>query len=71
MEFRTLDGMIGYADGYNLCFKQFCEYLMRHDKDEAVRKMKLLVTAVNSVVSDEQQTDVYDYKGNGKRERSE
>ena len=57
MEFRSLDGMIGYADGYNLCFKQFCEYLIYHDKDEAIRKMNLLVMAVNSVVSDEKQTD--------------
>lgn len=66
MEFRSLDGMKGYADGYNLCFKQFCEYLMRHDKDEAIRKMKILVTAVNSAVSDEQQTDCAWGKCDGK-----
>ena len=57
MEFRTLDGMIGYADGYNLCFKQFCDYLKNHDRDETIRKMNLIVTAVNTVVSDEKQTD--------------
>ena len=57
MEFRTLDGMIGYADGYNFCYKQFCDYLKNYDKDEAIRKMNLLVRAVNSVVSDEKQTD--------------
>ena len=50
MEPRTLDGMRGYVDGYNLCFKQFCEYLKNHDKDEAIRKMELLVAAVNSTV---------------------
>lgn len=57
MEFRTLDGMIGYADGYNLCFKQFCDYLKNHDIDEAIRKMNIIVTAVNTVMSDEKQTD--------------
>lgn len=57
MEFRTLDGMIGYADGYNLCYKQFCEYLASHEKTEAIRKMTMLVDAVNAVVSDEKQTD--------------
>lgn len=57
MEFRTLDGMIGYADGYNLCYKQFCEYLTNHEKTEAIRKMTMLVNAVNAVVSDEMQTD--------------
>lgn len=57
MEFRTLDGMIGYADGYNVCYKQFCEYLANHEKTEAIRKMTFLVNAVNAVVSDEVQTD--------------
>ena len=57
MEFRTLDGMIGYADGYNLCYKQFCEYLASHEKTEAIRKMTMLVNAVNAVVSNEIQTD--------------
>lgn len=57
MEFRTLDGMIGYADGYNLCYKQFCEYLASHEKTEAIRKMTMLVDAVNAVVSDEMQMD--------------
>ena len=57
MEFRTLDGMIGYADGYNSCYKRFCEYLANHEKTEAIRKMTFLVDAVNAVVSDEKQTD--------------
>ena len=57
MEFRTLDGMIGYADGYNFCYKQFCEYLANHEKAEAIRKMTILVDAVNAVVSGEEQTD--------------
>ena len=57
MEFRTLDGMIGYADGYNSCYKQVCEYLANHEKTEAIRKMTFLVDAVNVVVSDEKQTD--------------
>ena len=57
MEFRTLDGMIGYADGYNSCYKQFCEYLASHVKTDTVRKMSILVDAVNAVVSDEKQTD--------------
>ena len=58
MEFRTLDGMIGYADGYNSCYKQFCEYLASHEKTEAIRKMTMLVNAVNAVVSNEMQTDI-------------
>ncbi len=57
MEFRTFDGMIGYADGYNFCYEQFCEYLASHEKTEAIRKMTFLVDAVNAVVSDEKQTD--------------
>ena len=57
MEFRKLDGMIGYADGYNFCYKQFCECLANNEKTEAIRKMTILVDAVNAVVSDEKQTD--------------
>ncbi len=54
MKERTLDGMLGFADGYNLCFKQFCEYLKDHDKDEAIQKMTIIKSAVDNTISAEQ-----------------
>jgi len=54
MKERTLDGMLGFADGYNLCFKQFCEYLKKYDSDEAVQKMAIIQSAVDNVVLIEQ-----------------
>ena len=54
MKERTLDGMLGFADGYNLCFKQFCEYLKKYDSDEAIQKMTIIKSAVDNVVLTEQ-----------------
>ena len=54
MKERTLDGMLGFADGYNLCFKQFCEYLEKYDSDEAIQKMAIIQSAVDNVVLTEQ-----------------
>ena len=54
MKERTLDGMLGFADGYNLCFKQFCEYLKKYDSDEAAQKMAIIKSAVDNVVLTEQ-----------------
>jgi len=50
MKERTLDGMLGFADGYNLCFKQFCEYLNKYDSDEAIQKMTIIKSAVDDAV---------------------
>lgn len=49
MNERTFDGMVGFVDGYNLCFKQFCEYLNKYDSDEAIQKMAIIKSAVNNV----------------------
>ena len=54
MNLRTLDGMIGFGDGYNLCFKQFCEYLNKYDSDEAIQKMTIIKSAVDNTISAEQ-----------------
>lgn len=54
MKERTLDGMLGFADGYNLCFKQFCEYLKKYDSDEAVQKMTIIKSSVDNVILTEQ-----------------
>lgn len=54
MKERTLDGMLGFADGYNLCFKQFCEYLNKYDSNEAVQKMTIIKSFVDNVVLTEQ-----------------
>lgn len=54
MKERTLDGMLGFADGYNLCFKQFCEYMNKYDSDEAIQKMTIIKSAVDNVVLTEQ-----------------
>ena len=54
MKERTLDGMLGFADGYNLCFKQFCEYLNKYDSDEAIQKMAIIKSAVDNTVLTEQ-----------------
>jgi len=54
MKERTLDGMLGFADGYDLCFKQFCEYLNKYDSNEAVQKMTIIKSAVDNAVFTEQ-----------------
>ena len=54
MKERTLEGMLGFADGYNLCFKQFCEYLNKYDSAEAVQKMTIIKSFVDNVVLTEQ-----------------
>lgn len=51
MEARTESEIKAYVEGWNACYKQFCE-CMKHRKSviDAVRKMELFTTAVNGVV---------------------
>lgn len=52
MRQRTNDEIKAYADGYNDCFKQFCDCLRgRKSVMDSVRKMRLYKEAVNAVVS--------------------
>lgn len=54
---RTEAEIKAYIDGYNACFKQFKECLKgRKSVMDAIRKMDLFVTAVNSCVESEPQT---------------
>lgn len=60
MKRRTEGEIKAYVDGYNACYNQFCECLKgRKSVWQAVKKMELFVTAVNSTVevADTPQTD--------------
>lgn len=46
MEKRTPSEIKAYGDGYAEAYKEFCHLLERHDKDKAIRKMKIFVDAV-------------------------
>lgn len=51
MRARTEAEIKAYADGYNACYKQFCECLKENiPKWKVVKKMGLFVTAVTSCV---------------------
>lgn len=54
---RTEAEIKAYADGYNDCYKQFCECLKVRPLWEAVKKMDLFVTAVNRCVESEPQPE--------------
>lgn len=54
---RTGAEIKAYADGYNACYEQFCEYLKVRPLWEVLEKMDLLVTAVNSCVESEPQPE--------------
>lgn len=61
MKRRTEGEIKAYVDGYNACYNQFCECLKgRKSVWQAVKKMELFVTAVNSTVevADTPQTEV-------------
>ena len=48
---RTADEISAYVDGYNACYKQFCEFLKgRPSGEDAVRKMGTYVDIVNNIV---------------------
>lgn len=57
MKARTEAEIKAYVDGYNACYKQFCECLKVRPLWKAVKKMGLFVTAVNGCVEDEPQTE--------------
>lgn len=51
MRARTEAEIKAYADGYNACYKQFCECLKENiPKWKVAKKMGLFVTAVTSCV---------------------
>ena len=58
MRRRTPSEIKAYGDGYIEAYKEFCHLLYRHDKDKAVRKMKIFVDAVALTV--ETATDTAD-----------
>ena len=63
MKRRTEGEIKAYVDGYNACYNQFCECLKgRKSVWQAVKKMELFVTAVNSTVevADAPQTEQTD-----------
>ena len=64
MKARTEAEIKAYVDGYNACYKQFCECLKVRPLWKAVEKMGLFVTAVNGCVEHEPQTQTVDL-GNG------
>ena len=46
MRKRTPSEIKAYGDGYAEAYKEFCHLLDRHDKDKAIRKMKIFADAV-------------------------
>lgn len=51
MRARTEAEIKAYVDGYNACYKQFCECLKENTpKWKAVKKMELFVTVVSNCV---------------------
>lgn len=46
---RTDNEIKAYKDGFNICFNFFVEYLKHNDKEKAIEKMTMLLTATNSV----------------------
>ena len=58
MKMRTPEEMKAYVDGYNACNKQFKEYLNgRNTIKDAIKKMDLIVAAVNAVIDKEVEHD--------------
>ena len=56
MRARTVEEIKAFADGYNMCFKQFIEQLKgRKSVNEAIKKMEIMKEAVNSVVEREEE----------------
>lgn len=55
MNRRTDEEIKAYIDGYNACFKQFCEVLPHSRKyiADAIDEMRLYVVAVNNVIDKE------------------
>lgn len=58
MRKRTPSEIKAYGDGYATAYKEFCHLLDRHEKDKAIRKMKIFVDAVALTV--ETATDTAD-----------
>ena len=58
MRQRTPSEIKAYGDGYAEAYKEFCHLLERHDKDNAIRKMKIFADAVALTV--ETATDTAD-----------
>ena len=58
MRKRTPSEIKAYGDGYTEAYKEFCHLLDRHDKDKAIRKMKIFADAVALTV--ETATDTAD-----------
>ena len=64
MRKRTPSEIKAYGDGYAEAYKEFCHLLDKHDKDKAIRKMKIFADAVALTVetvtdtADTPQTDL-------------
>ena len=58
MRQRTPSEIKAYGDGYAEAYKELCHLLERHDKDKAIRKMKIFADAVALTV--ETATDTAD-----------
>jgi len=58
MRQRTPSEIKAYGDGYDEAYRQFCHLLDRHEKETAVRKMKIFADAVALTV--ETATDTAD-----------
>ena len=50
MRARTEAEIKAYVDGYNACYKQFCECLKNHTTEQAIKKMELFVMVVGNCV---------------------
>ena len=57
MRARTPSEIRAYVDGYNACYKQFCECLKKRPLWKAIENMKPFLTVVNNCVEVAEQTE--------------
>ena len=60
MRQRTPSEIKAYGDGYAEAYKEFCHLLERHDKDKAIRKMKIFADVVAltvEIATDEERSE--------------
>ena len=57
MRVRTEAEIKAYVDGYNACYKQFCECLKNHTAEQAIKKMGVFVVVVNNCIEVAEQTE--------------
>lgn len=50
IQLRSKGERLSYIDGYNNCFKLFCEQLKEKSIDDAIERMTIVVNLINESV---------------------